>query len=248
MNLTIITQNINGEPIPTTNARDLHAFLEVGKDFSTWIKSRIEQYDFEEGRDYVVTAPQNGGASRGGLNRREYHISLDMAKELSMVERTPKGKEARQYFIECERRVKQTATPIAFNPDDPAQLRGLLVNYAERTQIAEARVIELEPKAEAMEVLEASEGSVTPRVAAKVLDVPERKFFKWLELHSWAFRQGKILQGYAEKRKRGYLEHEPKPYVDRNTGEEKSRIQLMITPKGLARLAQIFSKDGGIAA
>lgn len=95
---------------------------------------------------------------------------------------------------------------VAFDPEDPAQLRGLLVNYAERTQVAEARVIELEPKAEAFDLIDASEGSVTPRVAAKTLDVPERKFTKWLEVNGWAFRQsgrGK-LQAYAERRKQGY--------------------------------------------
>lgn len=154
---------IGGASIQTVNARELHAFLQVGKDFSTWIKDRIAQYAFTEGEDFCVLdggaiAPQNGGAKRGGHNRAEYHISLDMAKELSMVERNEKGKEARQYFIRMEKRAKQGGpVPIAFDPNDPVQLRGLLVNYAERTQIAEARVIELEPKAEAMDRLQASE-------------------------------------------------------------------------------------------
>lgn len=252
MNIAIISSEINGDHIQTVNARDLHEFLEVGKDFSTWIKSRIEQYDFEENRDFVVfaetgknssgnLAPQNGGARHGGHNRREYHISLDMAKELSMVERNEKGREARQYFIECERRAKRL-TPIAFDPEDPAQLRGLLVNYAERTQIAETRVAALEPEAEAMERLRASDGSVTPRIAAKTLDVPERKFIKWLEVNSWAFRQGRVLQGYSERRKQGYVEHEPRTFIDGN-GEERTSIQMKITPKGLARLAKIFVRE-----
>ena len=212
MNLSIIDQNFNGTTIPTTNARDLHEFLEVGKVFAAWISERIKQYGFAENTDYIVFS-ETGKNSSGGRPRTEYFVSLDMAKELSMVERTEKGKEARQYFIACERRAKQL-TPVAFDPDDPAQLRGLLVNYAERTQIAEGRVIELEPKAEAMERLVASEGSVTPRVAAKVLDVGERKFIKWMEVNSWAFRQGKILQGYAERRKQGYVEHEPRTFID----------------------------------
>lgn len=235
MNITIIDTEINGDTIRTVNARDLHAFLEVGKDFSTWIKARIEQYGFTEGRDHVCIAPQNGGAKRGGHNALDYHISLDMAKELSMVERNEKGKQARQYFIECERRAK--ANVVAFDPEDPVQLRGLLVSYAERTQIAEARVVELEPKAEAFERLEASEGSVTPRVAAKMLDVPERKFIKWLEVNSWAFRQGRVLQGYSTRRKQGYVEHEPRTFIDGN-GDERTSMQLKITSKGIARLSQ----------
>ena len=85
------------------NARDLHAFLESKQDFSTWIKNRIEQYGFIENQDYQILAPQNYGASWGGNNKIEYALSIDMAKELSMVERTQKGKEARSYFIICEK-------------------------------------------------------------------------------------------------------------------------------------------------
>lgn len=244
MQIAIIDGNINGETVQTVNARDLHAFLEVGKDFSTWIKDRISQYGFEENQDYVVFT-DSGENSSGGRPAKEYHISLDMAKELSMVERNDRGKEARQYFIECERRAKQSRNVIAFDPEDPAQLRGLLVNYAERTQVAEARVIELEPKAEAFDRIDGSEGSVTPRVAAKTLDVPERKFTKWLEVNGWAFRQsgkGK-LQAYSERRKQGYLEHRLRTFTDGN-GDERSESQMLVTPRGMARLAQIFEKEG----
>lgn len=245
MQITIIEENINGASVQTVNARDLHAFLEVGSAFNDWIARRIKDYGFAEGADFIVIATQEKVAIRGGHNRKDYHISLDMAKELSMVERNEKGKEARQYFIDCERRAKQARNVIAFDPEDPAQLRGLLVNYAERTQVAEARVIELEPKAEAFDRIDGSEGSVTPRVAAKTLDVPERKFTKWLEVNGWAFRQsgkGK-LQAYSERRKQGYLEHRLRTFTDGN-GEERSESQLLVTPRGMARLAQIFEKEG----
>ena len=239
MNIVISNENINNVSVQTVNARELHGFLGVGKFFANWIKDRIEQYGFEENTDFVVFA-ETGKNSSGGRPTKDYHISLDMAKELSMVERNEKGKEARQYFIECERRAKSNV--VAFDPENPEQLRGLLVNYAERTQIAETRVIELEPKAEAFERLEASEGSVTPRLAAKMLDIPERKFIKWLEVNNWAFRQGKVLQGYAQRRKQGYVEHEPRTFID-GAGEERTTMQFKITPKGIARLAQIFSNE-----
>lgn len=95
----------------TVNARELHEFLEVGKDFSTWIKGRILKYDFVENRDFirVRSVPQNGGIVI------DYHVTLDMAKELSMVERNEKGKQARQYFIECERRLKKNQHPNSLN-------------------------------------------------------------------------------------------------------------------------------------
>lgn len=70
------------------NARELHTFLGVGRDFNTWIKARIEKYGFSEGVDYItdICSPNLGSKGRGGHNIVEYHISIDMAKELSMVE------------------------------------------------------------------------------------------------------------------------------------------------------------------
>lgn len=90
----------------TVNARELHQFLEVGKDFSSWIKDRIEAYGFAEGQDYLFTKIGEQLAS-GTKYKNEYFVSLDMAKELAMVERNAKGKQARQYFIECERQAKE---------------------------------------------------------------------------------------------------------------------------------------------
>lgn len=143
MNIMIIDGNINGEAIQTVNARDLHEFLENHDHFATWIRDRIKQYYFSEDLDFVVIreVPKN---SSGGRPAKDYHISLDMAKELSMVERNDKGKEARKYFIECERMAK--TKPVALDLNDPGQLRGLLNNYAERTEVAEAKVVELMPK------------------------------------------------------------------------------------------------------
>jgi phage anti-repressor protein len=93
------------------NARDLHAFLQVGKDFSTWITERIAKFDFVENADFAsfLGSPIPGSqVSHGGYrgDRIEYALTLDMAEELAMVERNAKGKEARQYFIKCERDLK----------------------------------------------------------------------------------------------------------------------------------------------
>lgn len=73
------------------NARDLHEFLESRKDFSSWIKDRIERYDLTENEDYVVF-PKFGENSKGGRPKKEYALTLDAAKELSMVEGNEKGK------------------------------------------------------------------------------------------------------------------------------------------------------------
>lgn len=101
--------SINDEAVQTVNARDLHIFLESKQDFSTWIKSRIEQYDFIENADFVKFHKKMDRKNQQLTNWKnpiEYFITLDMAKELSMVERNAKGKEARQYFIDCEKKAK----------------------------------------------------------------------------------------------------------------------------------------------
>ena len=75
------SQTIDGNAVETVNARELHAFLEVQTRFNDWIKNRIEQYDFVENQDFTTVSKnlENGGRSI------EYHITLDMAKELAMV-------------------------------------------------------------------------------------------------------------------------------------------------------------------
>ena len=100
--IKVAERQIGDGAIQTVNARDLHAFLGVGKDFSTWVNDRIQQYGFVENQDFVCS-PILGSkerSGRGGSNRKDYHLTLDMAKELAMVERNNKGKQARLYFIE----------------------------------------------------------------------------------------------------------------------------------------------------
>jgi len=110
--IKLAKDTIGGEQVPTVDARHLHKFLEVDTRFDTWIDRRIEEYGFEDGRDFCSIL----GKSRGGRPAREYHLTLDMAKELSMVERTDKGREARRYFIECERIAR--GQPIQDNADE----------------------------------------------------------------------------------------------------------------------------------
>ena len=91
-------QTINGNAVETVNARELHTFLESKRQFADWIKNRISEYDFIENQDFVRFHKK---MKANNATMIEYHITLDMAKELSMVERNEKGKQARKYFIEC---------------------------------------------------------------------------------------------------------------------------------------------------
>ena len=86
----------------TVSARELHKFLEVGQDFTNWIK-RMINYGFELNQDFTVAK-----ISEGKVTKHEYIISLEMAKEISMIQRTEKGKQARQYFIQCEKFIQDS--------------------------------------------------------------------------------------------------------------------------------------------
>jgi anti-repressor protein len=110
--IPVFEGQIGEAPMLVCNARELHRFLVVGKDFSTWIKDRINTYGFEEGRDFQLDSPILGNQKGHGGDRRskDYHLTLDTAKELAMVENNEQGKAARRYFIECERRTLE-ATP-----------------------------------------------------------------------------------------------------------------------------------------
>lgn len=107
---------------PLCDARDLHSFLSVGRDFSNWIRGRIEHFNFVEGEDFstILGKSQDNETSlcspnpaskterRGGHNRTEYHIILDMAKELAMVENNDQGRQVRRYFINMERKARES--------------------------------------------------------------------------------------------------------------------------------------------
>ena len=99
-------QTMNSNTVDTVSARELHTFLEVQTRFNDWIAARINKYEFIENQDFV-SFTENSVKPKGGRPSQEYYITLDMAKELAMVERTDKGKLARKYFIECEKRLKQ---------------------------------------------------------------------------------------------------------------------------------------------
>lgn len=108
----VFAGTLAGQPAQLCNARDLHAALEVGRDFSTWIKDRLAEYAFAEGEDFsVVTAPPIRGAGNRG-KRTDYHLTLDTAKELAIVENNDIGRRIRRYLIALERQQKQAAPAL----------------------------------------------------------------------------------------------------------------------------------------
>lgn len=123
--LPVIQGNINGQVINAVSAKALHEALGVGRDFSTWIIGRVNEYAFVEGADYQSDddfnircllneqySPVLGNNTKRGRPEKDYLLTLGMAKELAMVERTEQGRLIRQYFIKCEEALHKVAPTI----------------------------------------------------------------------------------------------------------------------------------------
>lgn len=112
--LVKITQAKFGvDEVNAVNARDLHKALDSKKDFSSWIKARIEKLGLVESRDYGVFT-QMGENPLGGRPAKEYVVSIDIAKHLAMIEMTDKGRQVREYFIECEKKLRKHQLPQTY--------------------------------------------------------------------------------------------------------------------------------------
>ena len=116
------------------NARELHERLQISTPFHKWIQRRIEDYNFAENLDFIE---RTNLSARGFFKTevKDYHLTLDMAKELCMLERSELGRQARRYFIEQEKEAKRLAEQNAkllasippfllSNPDQTAMLIG----------------------------------------------------------------------------------------------------------------------------
>lgn len=232
---------IGDETVNTVNARDLHEFLGVRSEFRNWIKNRISDYGFDEGKDFTTAVE----FYRGG-ERKDYFITLDMAKELAMVERNEKGKQARQYFIECERRaVAFAALPDFTNPIIAARAwadekeRGDLNEAALRE--VQQKMLAAEPKLLALEKIAGCDNSMCITNAAKALQIQPKAFFQWLSEHQWIYRRSgcKFWISYQNRIQSGHLEHKVTT-VERSDGSQKVVEQVLVTPKGLTRLAELL--------
>lgn len=252
--IKLSAQNIGGENQQTVNARELHAFLEVGKDFSNWIKDRIEKYGFVENVDYVKIESPKLANQRGeefspnlaknisrGRPTVEYYISLSMGKEIGMVERTDKGREVRRYFIECERRLKEVQqSAIAIPQTLPEALR-LAADLAEKNQqlIEQAKIDT--PKAEWCDRVIAANEHMTITQAAKTLSYPPRKFKDFLRKVGFIYAgadtpmQDQIRTGRAVLRYAHYTTSDGNPV---------EKPYTHITSKGLKWLYERMVKEG----
>lgn len=231
--------------------RDLHKFLEIESRYNVWFPRMVE-YGFSAGQDFV---PKNGHEQDKLGRRREvmnHIVSLDMAKEISMIQRTERGKQARQYFIECERRLKQVQPELT-----PEQLMAKALLQAEQTMLEQTQAIEalntrvedMEPSYNLGEALLSTEDNIYVGDMAKMLKSRglfyggRTKLFAWLKDNDYIMKTGS--SGYAALQRwldRGVLdveEHVYEPFF----GEPKLRYTIKVTPKGQEHFINKFKKE-----
>ena len=224
---------INGVLIKTVSARDLHSYLEVGRDFSNWIKGRIEKYEFVENQDFVVFT-KFGENPQGGRPMSEYAITLDMAKELSMVENNEQGRLARRYFIECEKKLREVVSVKAkyqlgiinanTEIDRMVALNEYEIGYVKPL---EKKVEEQAPKADYFDKLVDRNLLTNFRDTAKEFKVGQKFFINFLLDNKYIFRDRKNkLKPYQNHIDSGLFEL--KEFVR----GEHTDVQTLITPKG----------------
>ena len=235
--------DIGGEQIQTCNARELHKFLGIGKDFSNWVKAQIERAAFAENVDYIKISGKSLSPKRAnsGKTPTEYFFTISASKEISMMSNTPRGKEARLYFIECERVAKE-ATAFAL-PDftNPAIAAREWAKQYELRQALEHKVKQDAPKIDFAEAVTASDAEHTITEASKTLGIRPKKFFDWLRQHKFLYSQSTQAMQTAITRGLMVVRFAD---ITRTDGSKEKKAHAHVTGKGLFYFYQALRKEG----
>ena len=246
--IAVNPSHVSGQEIPTVNARDLHKFLESKKDFSSWVKDRIRKYGFTEGVDFIAItgSPKKGNGDFNPTPAIDYHLTLDMAKELSMVERNDKGKQARQYFLACERKALASVQPASqfAIPETLSEALRLAADAIDHNKRLEQQIIADRPKVQALDRISSADGMENITNTAKALQVRPKDLFGYLSANRWIYRRqgGKGWIAYQERIQQGVLTHKVTT-IQASDGTERMVESVLVTPKGVAKLAQVFSVE-----
>ena len=220
MELIKLTKNEHG--IETVNARELHAFLEVKSKFADWFKNRVSEFGFIENSDFLSVSK----ILEGGGRSIEYHISIDMAKELSMLERNDKGKQARLYFIECERIAKARQVPQSF-----AEALQLAANQAKQLEAQAAKVNYFDKVCDTTGLVNATQVGQKFKMSAVTLN----KNLDGLNVYNRSIKRGRAFQQW---------------FVDAGNGTmrqtELGYPQPLFTAKGEQWIIETFTTNGVI--
>lgn len=191
-----VSTNEHGEQV--VSARALYSFLGIRSRFADWFKNRVDKYGFVESQDFLPVEGFSKNLEKGGRPEIDYALTIDTAKELAMVEGNEKGKQARQYFIECERRLKNTfQVPNSFSE--------ALLLAAKQQQLIELQSKELQaikPKAAFYDAVAGSNDVVDLGTVAKLLNLPgigRTKLFAILRDKHVLMKNNRPYQLYVDK-------------------------------------------------
>ena len=239
-----ITTNDEGKQL--VSARELHEGLEVGKKFTDWIKNRINKYGFEENEDYTIinNEVQSQNRERTYLEQ-DYIITIDMAKELCMVENNELGRQFRKYFIECEKKLKQLQTP-SYMIDDPIERAMAWIEEQKQKKLLQQQnqeqqllLEEQQPKVEFYDDVAGSKDAVAMKEVAKVLGIKgmgRNKLFKFLRDKKILDRNNMPYQEYVD---RGYFRVIEQRY-NTNNGDIKITFTTLVYNKGIEYIRKLL--------
>ena len=218
---------------PTVLARDLHEFLEVKTAYKDWFP-RMCKYGFAEGEDYS-TFLSNRSDGLPGKPRQDAQLTIDMAKEICMLQRNEKGKQARQYFLQLEREWNSPeavmSRALRMAEERLERFKAINANLSVQNAI-------MQPKAEYFDGLCDRESLTGVRETAKLLGLKQNDFVKWLIDHKYIYRdkRGRLMP-YAEHVDSGLFTVK-ETYNDKT---DWTGVQMLITVKGKERFLKALS-------
>lgn len=188
----IITVNYENTDRPTVSGRELHTALNIGTKYADWFK-RMCEYGFFEGEDYETCFSNLGSENQhGGQNKIDHLITLDMAKELCMIQRTEIGRRFRQYFIEIE---KSWNDPVLVMGRALEAQKQAAARLSETVHQLETKIAQDKPKIIFADAVETSHTSILVGDLAKLLkqngvDIGQRRLFDWLRENGYLIKSG----------------------------------------------------------
>ena len=219
-----VTLNDNHEPV--VSGRQLHEVLEVKTEYKKWF-SRMTEYGFNENEDFLKVT-QKCLTSSTGQNTTDHVIKLDMAKEIAMIQRTERGKQVRQYFIQVEK---------DFNSPEKIMARALLM-ADQKVHKLEAQIEADRPKVLFADAVSASKSSCLIGELAKILkqngiDIGQNKLFQWLRSNGYLIsRRGESWNQPTQKSMQLGLFELKKTNINHADGHTTVNTTTKVTGKG----------------
>lgn len=218
---------------PTVLGRELHDMLEVKTPYAKWF-SRMCEYGFTDGTDYVTVDKKVLRADGAEMpqTQSDHQLTIPMAKEICMLQRTERGKECRQYFIKIEEQwnspdaIMQRALQIANSRVEKLRGENLALQAANSDLTVKNQV--MQPKADYFDQLVDRNLLTNFRDTAKQLGIKPRTFTTWLVDHKYLYRDKSGKLNPYEAKNKGLFE--VKEFVNEKTGF--SSTQTLVTPKG----------------